>query len=112
MDVYSFGMLCFWLLFRTEYAATAGCHQETNLDNEELMDFKDPLEELEFLERLKMAVDYKLLQWATSLAMAQNCVNADMNHNLVQLLNLTLAFKPEDRTADFEHLLSLLAPTR
>jgi serine/threonine protein kinase len=112
MDIYSFGMLCLWLLFWSEGTATALRHQETPPDNGEFMGFDDSLQDLNLLEKLKTGVDYKLLQWAISLVMEHKCVDNNIHDDLVQFFNLTLASKPADRSTDFEQLLNLLAPAR
>jgi len=88
MDVYSFGMLCLWLLLGPFFG------------------FND-LPELELLELWKR--QNKLLEQATRLVVEHGYFN-DMTDKLCQFFDSTLAHESDKRTIDFDLILSLLAP--
>jgi serine/threonine protein kinase len=91
MDVYSFGMLCLWLLLGP------------------FLGFKD-VPELELLELWKR--ENKLSEQATRLVVEHGYFNNDVTDKLCQFFDSTLAHESDKRTIDFELILPLLTPTQ
>ena len=89
MDVYSFGMLCSWLLFY---------NQTTNRDRNFKKDLEDStMDPLHHVSELLQAIP-ELAFWERD--------------NLQELFKLTLAQNPAKRSASFDDLLQLLIPYR
>jgi hypothetical protein len=89
MDVYSFGMLCLWLLFK----------ENKNYSNDNTT-----------LEQLKS--DDLLSDFAHQLIVTTTGLNTEQGHNLDLFFNSTLVRDPKRRNLDFKKLLHLLAPNR
>jgi serine/threonine protein kinase len=88
MDIYSFGMLCLWLLFYNT-------QENTTRD---------------FYSNLNLAETVLVLAHELIIAMAG--LDNQRRCNLNQLFNLTLADNPAERSSDFTQLISLLVPHR
>jgi serine/threonine protein kinase len=88
MDMYSFGMLCLWLLFYNT-------QENTTCD---------------FYNHLNSAETASVL--AHELIMAMGGLDDQRRCNLSQLFDLTLADNPAERSSDFNQLISLLLPHR
>ena len=88
MDVYSFGMLCLWLLFY---------NQTTSRDRDFKKDLASPMDPLYHVsELLKATPDMALWE----------------RENLQKLFSLTLVPNPAERSANMQDLLHLLSPSR
>lgn len=88
MDMYSFGILCLWLLFYNT-------QENTTCD---------------FYNHLNSAETASVL--AHELIMAMGGLDDQRRCNLSQLFDLTLADNPAERSSDFNQLISLLLPHR
>lgn len=88
MDMYSFGMLCLWLLFYNTPENTTG----------------------DFYSSLNSAKTVLVL--AHELVIAMTGLDNQRRSNLSQFFNLTLANNPADRSPDFNHLIRLFTPHR
>lgn len=88
MDMYSFGMLCLWLLFYNTQENTTG-------------DFYSSLDSAK-----------TVLVLAHQLIIATAGLDDQKRSNLNQFFNLTLANNPADRSLDFNHLIRLFTPHR
>lgn len=88
MDIYSFGMLCLWLLFYNT-------QENTTCD---------------FYSNLNSAKTVSVLAHQLIIAMAG--LDDQKRCNLSQLFDLTLANNPVDRSLDFNQLIRLFAPHR
>jgi serine/threonine protein kinase len=88
MDIYSFGMLCLWLLFYNT-------QENTTCD---------------FYSHLNSAETVSVLAHELIIAMAG--LNDQRRCNLSQLFDLTLADNPAERSSDFNQLISLFLPHR
>lgn len=86
MDAYSFGMLCFWLL---------------------LFDFPGPLN----LNTLRRG-DTDMMALANELVERKADLNVLQRQKLSELFSLTLINKPDERTLDFDKILSCLTTQR
>lgn len=88
MDVYSFGMLCLWLLC---YHGGETAHR----------DFYEDLKSKEATSAL-----------AHQLLTETHDVNDEQRRHLHQLFDLSLAIEPAERCSNFGQLVRLLAPNR
>ena len=107
MDVYSFGLLCFWLLLGDSlYCPSIRLHRSqvsTNVASG--MPFT-----IAALEMLKQS--NALQDTAGELLFAVEDLTLEQQRNLVSLFDLTLAKDPEARTSDFSLILKLLGNDR
>jgi serine/threonine protein kinase len=99
MDIYSFGMLCLWLLFDNE---SAGAEQFSY----EAKDWQDKDDLLLFWK------NNKLLNWATQLITDSASIGMNMKPKLTSFFHSCLAPNLEKRNSDWNHLLGCLAPTQ
>jgi len=88
MDIYSFGILCFWLLF---------------YNNERRSD-------RDFRNDLNRRIPVSIL--AHDLVAASENLDDQRRGNLIEFFDLTLAEDPVGRSSDFGQLLHLLTPQR
>jgi len=88
MDMYSFGMLCLWLLFYNTQRNTTR----------------------DFYGDLNSAKTVSVLAHQSIIAMAS--LDDQKRYNLDQLFDLTLANNPAERSSDFNQLIRLFAPHR
>lgn len=90
MDVFSFGMLCLWLLFYTVSSS----------------------KETDFLHDLDRGSKPSALPLAHSHITAAVGMSEESRIDLHRFFQLTLAIEKDRRTLDFRILLSLIAPDR
>jgi serine/threonine protein kinase len=88
MDSYSFGILCFWLLFY-------------NTERRSDRDFRNDLNQ---------GIPVSIL--AYDLVAASENLDDERRGDLIQFFDLTLAEDPASRGSDFRQLLHLLTPQR
>lgn len=101
MDIYSFGVLCLWLLFeRHSFLFSHGSkhHSDRHLC------FKDVLE--------SRARDDSFLGLAVDLLREDDYIDSKIKHRLGTFFACTLARDPDKRSDDFDYLLHLLVPER
>jgi len=91
MDVYSFGMLCLWLLFKENEGYPKGSEATT-------------LGELKSTDKLR--------DLAHDLVLKTEDLDDQKRRRLDKFFELSLAHEPKARTSDFKGLLQLLAPNR
>jgi len=101
-DVYSFGMLCLWVLVGSVPV----------VQNSTEYEFKGSTGALTSLEQLKY--DDKMEHFANQLmeSMSLESINAEHRTRLKEFFSLTIALNPTKRTSDFGKLLDLLNQTR
>jgi serine/threonine protein kinase len=102
MDVYSFGALCFWLLFeRPILTFSSPATSPTSERRERLMD-------------LFMGHNHEdgLLNLALSLVAEEDWLNDDTSTRLINFFKASLSIDPEDRIDDVSKLVLLLVPER
>jgi serine/threonine protein kinase len=99
MDVYSFGMLCLWLLFNKEHLGTEDFSFEAAYwqDKDELLLFWK---------------NNKLLNWAMQLVADDASIGGEMKRNLTSFFQSCLDPGTEKRDADWDHLIECLAPAQ
>jgi len=106
-DVYSFGMLCLWILFRNSLSDI----RETTAEGEmELLSFNAPLGRRTLLERLKD--DDKMETIANQLIESIQGLSTEHIVRLKILFGLMVPLDPEKRTIDLERLICLLSQER
>lgn len=109
MDIYSFGMLCLWLIFGSTSAAALPL-PGASAEEGRFISFEECWLEANLLETWKMDEGNKLSEWATWLVSERDDVDRQIKDRLAQFFSVTLAYKPMERCKDFDHLLHLLAP--
>jgi len=110
MDVYSFGLLCFWFLFGASGQLPLAPWMQ--YENVETISFEGNGESLVILENLMENQDDNLLRWIIWVINCQDDFKDDERHNLEQFFCFTLVRKPDQRNMNFNDLLSSLAPYR
>jgi serine/threonine protein kinase len=105
MDIYSFGMLCMWVLF--------GCSPDLEpplsltLLPGQFVDFNHPLHELNRLRYLQRGGENGLHDWAVWLA-TQRIEDPSVRDSITVFFRLSLPKDPLDRCDNFGRLLDLL----
>lgn len=110
MDVYSFGMLCLWLLFKDRPSVSPPLPRKPSQEKEDFVLFDETGNQYRLLEKWKM--EGRLSALANWLLMTETRLNDEKKNALGQFFNLTLTHKPDERSTDFNRLLSLIAPSR
>ena len=107
MDIYSFGLLCVWVLFRESLSRSAASLEYWQEDNETTTGLPPTVELLAMLKK------ENLLQAAVrKLVYANKEVTREQQSKLDSFFALTLAEKPTARSSDFQLLLTLLGDDR
>ena len=109
MDVYSFALLCTWLLFEAGCSGGLSLPPDTNLETGQALSFEPLQSEKNLLQIWKRDSNDKLVKWISWLVREDERLNTRMKHNLTQFFGSALAFDPASRCIDFEHLLALLS---
>jgi serine/threonine protein kinase len=109
MDIYSFGLLCFWLLFGTSDQLPLAPWMQ--YENAESISFEGS-ESLDIFECLKKNEDDNLLRWIAWLIDYQEDFNDSERNDLKQFFRFTLVRKSSQRNMDFDVLLSSLTSNR
>jgi serine/threonine protein kinase len=110
MDVYSFSMLCLWLLFGIEISKTTPYPSEAA--KEAGMFSFDPQH---WSQKRDLLLCWKrdwLLKWAIQLAIGDGHFAAEIRDRVTRFFQSSLGFNPQTRTTDWCLLLSFLDPTR
>ncbi|KAF2808305.1 kinase-like protein [Mytilinidion resinicola] len=111
MDVYSFGMLCLWLLFDVEASETTPYHLETvNVAESFSFEGQDWSKKGDAL--LLWKESDRLLDWATQLAAGDRRLKAEAKDRVTQFFQSSLCVDPQKRITDWRCILSFLDPAR
>lgn len=102
LDVYSFGVVCLWLLL--EGNSSMPPHLQTSQNDEQFTSFKDVL--------MSRTSEGNLLGFSIKLIEGHRDFSHELKERLCQFFNCTLTSDPDKRSADFDYLLHLLAPSR
>lgn len=109
MDVYSFGLLCFWLVFKAGSSVDLMLPPNTILESGQFISFKHSSEK--DLLRLWRS-DNKLVEWVCWSVNRDSHFDDDTKLHLESFFRSTLAFEPKSRCMEFDRLLDLLVPDR
>ncbi|KAK3374187.1 kinase-like domain-containing protein [Lasiosphaeria ovina] len=105
MDIYSFGLLCLWILFRHEKLVVLGVPLVT-LDEAFLS--KDAAVTAK-VQSLKKRADNSMLSCALGLVSNAIGIDDEYGSRLRRLFNLTLCSDPEQRAQTLDDLIPILA---
>lgn len=111
MDVYSFGMLCFWLIFGTGFPGDLPLPPSMVLDSGQFINFERCQSEKNLLRDWK-SDRYKLVEWVSWLIHEDGHFDSSMKDKLVQFFQSTLAFDPMMRCKELALLIDILVPSR
>lgn len=107
MDVYSFGLLCFWLLLGDSlHCLSIRLHRSQGSTNV-ASDMPFTIAALEMLKQSDALQDA-----ARELLFTVKDLTREQQRNLLSLFDLTLAKDPEVRPSDFSLILNLLGNDR
>jgi serine/threonine protein kinase len=103
MDVYSFSMLCLWLLFDKEPLRVGTDSKVFSFEAEHWMESED---------LLLCWKKNRLPDWAIQLVANSTSIGVQMKNNLTLFFKCTLQPDSKKRNADWDHLLHLLVPAQ
>ena len=107
MDIYSFGLLCLWVLFGESLSRSAVSLNHCEEDNQTTTGLPPTVEMLAMLKK------NSLLQVAAREFMFTNKeITREQQSKLDSFFTITLAEKPAARSSDFQLLLKLLGDDR
>lgn len=109
-DVYSFGLLCFWLLFQAGSSDHLPLPSDTILKSGQLVSFERDEPENNLLQVWKG--DNRLVKWLCWMIQENDYFDSSTKNNLISFFQFTLTFEPKSRCTKFEQLLNLLTPDR
>lgn len=112
MDIYSFALLCTWLLFEAGSFSGLLLPPDTILETGQTISFEPHQSEKNLLQLWKMDSDDKLAKWISWLVREDGRLNSSIKDNLIRFFRSALAFDPESRCMEFEQLLSLISLDR
>lgn len=113
MDIFSWGMLCLWLLSETDFLEDLPCPPGWAKSPEQFISFDEcrPLQQ-NGLELWKLdGLDY-FIPLAALLINRQTHLKEEAKKDLILFFESTLSIEPTNRSADFDILMHLLDPTR
>lgn len=112
MDIYSFGLLCTWLLFEAGSCGGLLLPPDTKAEKGQCITFEPHHSGKNILEAWKRNNSNKLVEWISWLVREDRRWDADMKDNLEKFFWSTLAHEPKSRCIELEHLLGLLVSDR
>lgn len=98
MDVFSFGMLCFWVLFEKYLSGITILPQESHWAEQYIQDKGERYLSKRILNDLKQ--EDNLVVLARQLVMAERDLDDDKKQALERFFNISLACNPDLREAD------------
>lgn len=110
IDVYSFALLCTWLVFEAGSPVDPLRHIEGQAN--EFVSFEHAQSKNNLLASYKKDQTDKLIDWARQRARENSAFDDSTSENFSEFVSLTLTFDSFSRCIDFEKLLLLLAPPR
>jgi serine/threonine protein kinase len=105
MDIYSFGLLCLWILFGS--SPDLQPPPDVALLPGQYVSFDHPLDGSNRLQYIKRDNKNSLLNWAVWLT-TQTIQDSAVRESMVKLFRLSLPHDPKDRCDDFGCLVDLL----
>jgi serine/threonine protein kinase len=116
MDVYSFGMVCLWLLFNERFSEPVTISLDSAKGERVLISFSKPSggdfvdQRTEYLTELKSKD--KMCEFSHQFIMATDTLDDLQKNDLILFFNSTLVLDPNSRNTDFKELLLLLGQNR
>ena len=110
MDVYSFGLLCAWLLFKAGSSIDLSLPSNMIHKTDQYVSFERDEPEKNMLQLWRK--DHKLLDWVCWLVCENSDLDSSIKDHLISFFRFTLTFKPRSRCVEFDQLLGLLVPER
>ena len=110
MDVYSFDMLCFWLVFKAGSFIDLSLPQDMTLEIGQFVSFERNRSEENLFQIWRM--DNKLINWICWLIRQNSNFDNSKKNHLMLFFRSTLAFDPRSRCIKFNELFNLLVPNR
>jgi hypothetical protein len=110
MELFSFGMLCLWVMFEKYLSAIAILPQEALWAEQYLQNKGEIDRSREVLEKLKN--EDKLALLAQQLVTAEHDLNDSKKQSLQEFFGASLRCRPDERAADLKHAFGFLAPDR
>jgi serine/threonine protein kinase len=111
MDIYSFGLVCLWLLFGAKRDLDMAPPVDLLGACERPLNFDIHGHQQTTLEAWKKSDNGILMRWIRWLIEEHVDSDPKLKDRLIQIFQLTLAFDPEDRTNNYRLLRELLSPT-
>ena len=112
MDIYSFALLCAWLLFEAGSSGGFLLPPDINLETDQYFSFEPRQSGKNLLELWKRDSSNKLVKCLSGLVREDQRLNSTVKDNLIPFFCSTLTFDPKSRCTELEHLVSLLVPSR
>jgi hypothetical protein len=109
MDIFSFGMLCLWVMFEKYLSATAPLPQEALWAEQYLPNKTEKNQSKRFLEELKNTD--KLVLFAQQLVTAERDLVDSQKQALRKMFGASLPCSPDERAADLKQLVICLTST-
>jgi serine/threonine protein kinase len=106
MDVFSFGMLCVWVLFEKYLSGTVVLPQKAQWANQYFQDKTQQHLSKHVLDNLKH--DNKLALLAQQLIYAEQDIDQDIKQALERLFSILLAYNPNERHISLEEMFGWL----
>jgi hypothetical protein len=110
MDVFSFGMLCLWVLFEKYFSGTTPFPQKAHWVERYYRDKRQRHLSKGILEDLKQGDELAML--ALQLVMAEKDLDKDKKQALERFFSVSLACNPNERDSSLEQSFSRLIPNR
>jgi hypothetical protein len=108
MDIFSFGMLCFWLMFEQYLSMNIALPPEASWAEQYLQDSSERGQSLPLLDELKNKDSFLLL--SELLTAAQHDLDGDQQQALSILFNSCLRCKPDERASDLRQTFGRFIP--
>lgn len=110
MDIYSFGMLCFWLLFEAGSPSNLPLPSNMTQEISQYISFERNEPERNLLQLWRK--DYRLVDWICWLVRENSHLENSVKDRLIPFFWFTLTPEPQSRCANFRELFDLLIPER
>ena len=110
MDVYSFGLLCFWLIFEGGSSGGLPPPPNTNPESDQSISFQGDQVGKDLIQLWKK--DDRLLDWICWQVHRDCRLGDELQNRFSSFFRSTLAFEPESRCTDFDELLDFIIPNR
>lgn len=112
MDIYSYGLLCTWLLFEAGSSTGLSLPPDTKLKTDEFIGFKSCQSKKNLLELWKRDTSDKVIEWTSWLLREDKSLSSSSKDHLLCFFKSTLTVNPKSRCIEFDQLIGFLMPTR